>query len=295
MITNKEIEKLLKKVDSELTEKEKQFINQLLLEYKKGLVKSRHELAEIYYKYGDNVKFGEIKNFDKYVDLIVASIIGLYGFSTSGIQKHLESTYIKSVTGTAKAIEDLTKTRITITASMNYSPSAPPNIDLIKKALDNPFDKVKWKFRTKGHHEAAIQMVKDEIKNGLISGRGYSKTAANITEKVNGLVNNVVRIVRTESHRIQVKGRVDQLKKSREAAGRLGLNMQFKILSVMDDRTREQSILMNGQLAEQGILSDGTFGYGFKYPDGILYEYPGETGNAGWDINDRESVICVIL
>ncbi|MBK7979268.1 MAG: hypothetical protein IPK06_04500 [Ignavibacteriae bacterium] len=141
---------------------------------------------------------------------------------------------------------------------------------------------MKWQKRGIGHHEAAIDQVKTEITQGLIQGKGYAKTAANITDKVNSLANNMTRIVRTESHRVQVLGNNTALDKSIQSGKNLGIEMVKAIRSIIDDRTREQSRIMDGQEADENGL--------FTYPNGVK-GLPGNTGVAEYDINDREVVI----
>jgi len=158
------------------------------------------------------------------------------------------------------------------------------NVEAIRKLVENPFDRVKWKWkgRSAAHHAAAVDQVKSVITQGLIKGQGYAATARDVKTKINTLANNQIRIVRTESHRSQVLGRVEGIKRAEPTAKKFGFETERVLSSAMDDRTREQSIEMDGQIAD----ADGLF----TYPNGVK-ALPGSTGVPEYDINDREQVI----
>jgi hypothetical protein len=65
-----------------------------------------------------------------------------------------------------------------------------------------------------------------------------------------------------------------------------GVEVIREIRSVRDDRTRPQSIEVDGlRENENGV---------FIYPDGMPVDIPGNSGVAAWDINDREQVLDII-
>ena len=65
-----------------------------------------------------------------------------------------------------------------------------------------------------------------------------------------------------------------------------GLVENRKILAVKDVRTRRQSIQVDKKIDDKDNL--------FTYPGGRKVYYPGSSGVAGWDINDRETTIEII-
>jgi hypothetical protein len=128
----------------------------------------------------------------------------------------------------------------------------------------------------------AMKKIKDEITLGLIKGQGIKKTASKLRDTLNGSISSSERIVRTETHRNMLTG---EYLSYDDAKVQLGDRIQRMIISVLDDRTRKQSLQVNQRVANEE---------GFLYPDGNRYPIPGNTGNPAWDINDREAVIDII-
>lgn len=100
--------------------------------------------------------------------------------------------------------------------------------------------------------------------------------------RTNGHIYRTYRIARTESMRmasIQSNQRFDELRKK-------GFdNVRLQMISVLDSRTRPQSVQMNNQISSK----NGTF----KYPDGQFYRHG--LAPAKWSINDRETTIIIFL
>lgn len=120
---------------------------------------------------------------------------------------------------------------------------------------------------------------------------GYRDKAGRITQKArnlikqgkfahaNGHIYQTYRIARTETMRmanIQAKQAYQDLDMP---------DKRLQMLAVIDSRTRQQSIEMNGQISRE----DGKF----KYPNGFYY-FHGEAP-ARWSINDRETTVTIFL
>lgn len=97
----------------------------------------------------------------------------------------------------------------------------------------------------------------------------------------NGHFYDFYRIARTETMRMASIQSNNQFKDLVSA----GEDARLKMVSVIDSRTRQQSISMNGQISRK----DGKF----KYPNGFYYEHG--KAPARWSINDRETTITVFL
>jgi len=273
---NDELQKQFKIIEEAIRKQHKDIESQLIFKYKELLKDIRFSLSEMYRKYGDKVTFDEMKKYRRleYLEKKIAEdITNLTGESISLFSKQVPLLY--------KSSSQLTTNAIGGVLEIDFSFSL-PNFQTIRESLTNPYDRVGWEWRTKGHHLKSIEKVKSEITRGLIEGKGFSKTTAEITQKVNGLTNNVVRIVRTESHRVQVAARNDALEKSIKNGKKIGITLVKVISSVLDDRTRAQSSQMHGQMAGKDGL--------FRYPNGVR-GLPGNTGVAEFDINDRETII----
>lgn len=97
----------------------------------------------------------------------------------------------------------------------------------------------------------------------------------------NGHFYDFYRIARTETMRMASIQSNNQFKDLIES----GEDTRLQMVAVLDGRTREQSIEINGKLSRK----DGKF----KYPNGFYYEHG--KAPARWTINDRETTITVFL
>ncbi len=277
----KKIEKLLKK---DLDE----FELKLLLHYVEKLKNIRILLSESFRAAGidgpikageTNNHFAEMNKYNRLASLeknIAEEIKDLSGISIKQINDHLVNTYGLSFEKTIEAIN----AGLNISIKFQKIPRS-----VVLESIKNPYDRVGWNWRTAGHHLKSIDLIKSEITNGLIEGKGYLQTAADIKVKVDNLANNITRIVRTESHRVQVLGRNESLEKSIKDSKKIGIELEKVLISIVDNRTRPQSLQMNGQIADENGL--------FTYPNGIK-GLPGNTGVPEYDINDRETIIVRI-
>lgn len=135
---------------------------------------------------------------------------------------------------------------------------------------------------TRKRRAGVLSDLETAIRQGIIQGTGFRKTARRVRDILGTDLNNALRIVRTESHRNMLAGNFAMTQSARAE----GLDARRQIVSVRDDRARPQSITVNRQMEDDE-------GY-FIYPGGVKVRYPGNSGVARWDINDRESVITII-
>lgn len=101
--------------------------------------------------------------------------------------------------------------------------------------------------------------------------------------RTNGHIYQTYRIARTESMRmasIQSNDRFKNLIKRKDFK-----DTRLQMISILDKRTRPQSIQMNNQVSNKKGQ--------FKYPDGIFYMHG--LAPAKWSINDRETTIIIFL
>jgi hypothetical protein len=167
---------------------------------------------------------------------------------------------------------------------------------------ENPFsifaEKVKIGMsKLAADRQVLINKILKEIETGLAIGDSYLEIAKKIDiilgfrdssgkwlRKVTtkgGATYKSLRIARTELPRVFQIGRTQEFKYAQSQ----GVQTKLKLISTLDNRTRPQSAQMDDQISNR----NGEF----KYPDGNYY-IPHNTGNPGWDINDRETTIQVI-
>lgn len=183
-----------------------------------------------------------------------------------------------TIYGTDKSWKAITQKIIDKYGSLaNYKPKAGTLMSFIAKNRTNEINK--------------IQSV---ITSGLLRGQSYPQMEKALRKiigeemKVAGKINitgakyNGLRILRTETNRTMNAGHYAASK----YADSQGLEIKRRMVATLDSRTRNQSAYMDGK--EVGIDEP------FTYPNGATAIYPGSTGVAAYDINDRETVIDIV-
>ena len=123
--------------------------------------------------------------------------------------------------------------------------------------------------------------INSTLIEGFKQGKSYYAISKNLNKIMRKKYYQIERIVRTEMKRTTHEAQNQEWLQSKK----MGINTELKLLAVIDNRTREQSLLVDGKTANK----EGKF----QYPDGNYYT-PGNTGIARWDINDREFVIEIL-
>lgn len=116
-------------------------------------------------------------------------------------------------------------------------------------------------------------------KQGIITNKSKELIYSGRFSHKNGHIYQTYRIARTEAMRmasIRTKEIFDNVQRT---------DKRLKLISTLDERTRYQSALMNGQISDEKGR--------FKYPDGKYY-YLGQQPPQ-WSINDRETSCVVFL
>ena len=127
-----------------------------------------------------------------------------------------------------------------------------------------------------------LRLIRDRLVQGIIQGQGFRQTARDIRRQVDISRANALRIVRTETHRTQNAGHYANAQWGRSQ----GAQIRRQIVSTLDSRTRPQSAQVDGQFENDAGV--------FIYPGGVEVVYPGNSGVARFDINDRERVISTV-
>ena len=112
----------------------------------------------------------------------------------------------------------------------------------------------------------------------------FDKNGVKIGTKFTGAKSNALRIIRTETNRIQNMGSYAASKELESE----GIDVKRSVIAVPDNKTRPQSIYTERNNKKIGVDEP------IKYPNGITAMTPGTTGVDRFDINDRETVIDII-
>ena len=155
----------------------------------------------------------------------------------------------------------------------------------IEAAIYSPFDPLKWSERLRNSSRLLNEHIRGEITQGLIQGKSYQQTASAVRERLLISEKRALRIVRTETHRAQVQGRLDGFEQARDA----GVDFRLQWVATLDSRTRDSHQDMDGQIAERIDEQDI-----FTSSEGVTTTGPGLSGVPEFDINCRCSTIAVI-
>ena len=242
---------------------------ELLRAYAATLNEIRPMIAKAYEVSGGS--YVEMQKYNRLVNLeknIIKEVAKLTSKSAVTIKGSIAQQFAESYYRTGFAVET------EATARLGFGMLNPK---VIEAAIDNPLDRVGFLQRNRDNQSRLARQLKEQLAQGLIRGEAYQDVAARIKERMDVGAENVLRIVRTENHRAQVKGRLSGLDQAEDA----GVVFVRIWDATLDDATRETHQDMDGQEANE----DGLFDL-----DGDLVEGPGLTGDPAEDINCRCSV-----
>lgn len=268
---NKRLADLLKKADTNSDKLLAEFEKELLKVYRQSLEEIKKLIAKIYEKYGDTVDYADMVSYNRLTNLEQ---------QIAGEIKKLTNKNIKTTTSTLKNIysEQFYRSGFAFEQSLGAKLGfGLLNPDVIKASVLNPLDRITWPDRMKDHAQQFVKQIQTELTQGLIQGEGYGKIAKRIVDKTGINAGKVIRIVRTEGHRVQSAGSLLAYDKTQTAADRLGLKTVKVWIATLDNRTRDSHQKMDGKEAnDEGI---------FTLPSGATTEAPGLSGVAEEDIN----------
>ncbi|MBS3945305.1 MAG: hypothetical protein KGZ42_07400 [Melioribacter sp.] len=271
--------KLLNRADVEVERILKEFEPKLIRIYKKSLEEIKKEIAWIYEKFGDKVTYGQMQAYNRLAGIereIAKELKNLTGETISLTKDKIKEVFREGYYRTAFALESGTGFKLGF---------GELNKNIVEAAVFNQLDRLKWTERMGITTETYTNLINQQLAVGLNQGRGYAKIASAITDKFGGkgltepgLYPRMLRIVRTEGHRVQNASRVIAFDKSESAAELLGIESQRTWLHPAGVKEpREDHIQMNDKGADENGL--------FTLPDGTVTEGPGLTGVPEHDIN----------
>lgn len=276
---NVRLAKLLSKADSDVNKILKSIEPNLIRAYKKSLEDIKKEIAWIFEKYGDDVTYAQMQAYNRLTAIekeISKELKNLTGETIKLTDRKIKEAILEEYYKTAYALEVGSGFKLGF-GELNKS--------MIDAIVINPLDRLTWKERMGITTTNYVRTINQELASGLIQGKGYSKIASAITDKFGGkgltepgLYPRMLRIVRTEGHRVQNASRVIAFDKSEKAAELLGIKSERRWLHPEGVKEpREDHIKMNDKPAND----EGKF----VLPDGTVTEGPGLTGLPEHDIN----------
>ena len=272
-----------------ITEKEIETINKLILEeYKTALNEIKIDVKDAYAKYltGSNREdfyliMKKNKRLQKLVNTINTIINKLFNkvspLFINASNMAFTNNYYRQLYAAQWLLEKATFTKVnedavlaSVLGETNRAVNVPyvPKYGNLVQTLNN-------------NKQATIQKMNTIVTQAVLQGKGTQEAAREIRNLLNTSLSNAKRISRTEIMRNLNSGAYSNFKTLENK----GHDVQRKYIATLDTRTRPQSGDMDGQIATDK---------GFLYPNGIYYQIIGNTGVAGYDINDRCTEVSII-
>lgn len=271
--------------------------------YKELLADLRKTLADAYAKWGtdDALTFADLqkagydarflKEIQERVD--VATKMQAARLRTT-VKQAYELAYKSMVEGVEKSTAGVEGLEDVFAEAESITPQQ------IKAAVENPVSGLTLSDRLEKHRKDIIYNIKQTVGVGLMNGDRYTTMARRISDSLDGDYKKAIRIIRTEAHRVREAGNIDAAVKVDEELqnGASEMRMVKTWKSMKDERVRPQIRRKTGKgwttkmgksppnhmkMDGQVRLTNELFDLG----GGVTAMAPGQSGNAGDDINCR--------
>ncbi|MTI61860.1 MAG: hypothetical protein FH762_18080 [Firmicutes bacterium] len=275
-----EFERLQKEIDKI----ENAAARKIAREYANALEELRTIVRKAYDKHGKDgkltyeelVKYDRIKKFDKE---LAAAVNAMHVQASKITREILRNTYktsfdsVKDAVGQAagKTIRGIVKQEV------------------INEALQNPVSGLTLNDRLQRRRRLIIGDIQETIGQGLYRGESYTDMSRRLKDSLEGDVVKSHRIVRTESHRVMEKSKMDSL----EHAANQGVELKKYWLTSEDERVRSSHNHMGDKYSkenaipvDENFVNDKTGGEGPS---------PGQLGKAEDDVNDRCISVTIVI
>lgn len=227
------IDRLLLQAERALLRHQRTLEKETLRLYVGSLREIRSTIADAYAKHGESDGTLPFEQMNKYnrlsglEDSIQAEVRRLSRRIIGRLKRGISSQYEESYFRTAFALEK------TLQAKLAYRPLSK---EVLEAAIENPLDRIGWIRRNTENQARMVRQLRDELTRSMIQGRSYRDTTRLIKQRMDAGAENIIRIVRTESHRVQQKGRLESFK----YADSQGVVMRKVWIITDDDRIRQR-------------------------------------------------------
>ncbi|MDL2253325.1 phage head morphogenesis protein [Ruminococcaceae bacterium OttesenSCG-928-I18] len=275
-------------------------------EYSRTLRELQQYLSDEFLRYGEDgsLDFAALNRSGehaRFLEEVLAKVQHLTSGTSAAIRGMVEEMYTLAYEGVLDAVDTLAgDSRL----AQVLQPIRRVRPEVLQAAVQNPVSGLTLDETLEWNRHQIIYDIKRSITNGIMNGDSYTTMASRLHEVLNGDYKKAMRIVRTETHRVQEQGHYDGMaevdEKLKDGAVRV-----YKIWRTMkDERVRPQRGLSKKtgkRLASSGkadhvkmegvtVLRDEEFDLGH----GVTTLIPGSSGNAADDIHCRCFVEYVV-
>lgn len=197
------------------------------------------------------------------------------------IKNLVEDTYKLSYEGMITAVKKSSNSTQLKNELIGLTSATP---EIIKRAVENPVSGLTLKDTLEKNRTQIIYDIKRNIAVGLANGDRINTMAKRISKSIDSDYKKAIRIVRTESHRVQEGGFFDSAKEIDDTLknGISGIRL-IKTWKTMKDARVRTGEADHAKMEGITILADEKF----ELSDGSKTDCPGHSGVASQDINCR--------
>lgn len=213
--------------------------------------------------------------YARFLQEVTQRLDGLTPDIKNEITRLVNETYelnYKGMVDTVSSSKNVTKDLESVKASLP---------ETVKQNVNNPIDKLTLSDTLEYNRAGITYNIRKQIGIGLVNGDRYEEMSKRISTSLDGDYKKSVRIVRTESHKVQEKGLNDAAQECSDAInkGTSGMVMVKIWRTGRDSRVRDTHSAMEGVT----VLTDEEF----ELPSGATTLTPGDSGVASEDVNCR--------
>lgn len=253
--------------------------------YQKVLKEMQYFLADEYVRLaeGDKLTYEILQRQNEYanfMDTIQKRVDGILPAVQKEIQRVVEDTYRNAYNGMIKAVEAANTTE-ELHANLKGLEACRPEV--VKRAVENPVSGLTLKDTLEKNRKNVVYNIKQQIGVGLTNGDRYTTMAERVSECLDGDYKKAVRVVRTETHRVEEAGNLDAALAMEEPLNEAGLATTKTWITMDDARVRHGKKANHVKMEGKTIPIDEKFDLG----KGIKTMSPGNSGDAANDIHCR--------
>ena len=270
---------------------------ELRTEYKRALKDMRGYIAQHYAQLPDGLPETEVwarqAQNARLMEEVMWRAQRMHGHTSPLLKKMVEDAYTISYEGAVGAVRKAAGD-MTVLGRL-LQPVSRVNARVLDKAVNNPIAGLTLSETLQRRREDVVWNIKRALTTGAINGDRYESVARRITDVVNGDYVKAHRIARTEAHRVNEAGRYDGMNEveKRLKAGGADFGLFSTWMTMGDERVRPNR--GRGKKPARGskanhVQMDGVmvpFGEEFDLGVGVKTKAPGNSGDAGNDINCR--------
>lgn len=266
-------EREFRQLDIVIRQLENETARELATAYKESLREVKQTLTHYYERYSvqgrltyeDMLSYKRLQRLESEIIEVLRQLTSFTARQTRALTREaLEEAYYR----TTYIIESMANIRIMYGML---------NKEAIERAIQMPLSGLALNEILQNRRQEIIRAVRQNIAQGLIQGSSYRQMAQRLNHVFNSDYAKSLRVIRTETHRVQNYARNQALTEAQEK----GIKMRKIWVSTLDGRTRDTHQELDGQAAD----INGLFHF-----QGMTTEYPGGWGDAAMDINCRCTV-----